>query len=365
MDPRVSYKDQIFSFQRYPETTNKSLRAYSTADILMAEYVKDFKEARYAIFNDRMGVLGTLMNQRDSMNYLHYSSQEKALDFQYKKHQTKETYSRAYLSPDIAIQESDFYLVKMPKSVDFLDFMLDKIAQSAPQESQVVLGFMTKYFTKSWLEIAQKYFDGVEQTKAWKKARLMILSKPKKNLPAKEFTHNIEWQGTVLKQYYGVFSAKNIDLGTRFLLENFTLKPNEELVLDLACGNGIIGHHLLQQNPKIELHASDDFLLAIESAKMNISSKNAHFYCENDLNQINLPSLDLIITNPPFHFENENNIEVSIQLFRQAKRKLKAEGRLVIVANRHLNYTTHLKHIFTSVSQLLWNEKFEILEAKY
>ena len=44
-------------------------------------------------------------------------------------------------------------------------------------------------------------------------------------------------------------------------------------------------------------------------------------------------------------FEFENNIEVSIELFKEVYRCLKMGGRFVLVANKHLNYKTHLQKV--------------------
>ncbi|WP_417238930.1 methyltransferase, partial [Bizionia sp.] len=74
-------------------------------------------------------------------------------------------------------------------------------------------------------------------------------------------------------------------------------------------------------------------------------------------------SFDLVVSNPPFHFEHENNIEVALKLFTGVENCLKNGERFLLVANSHLNYSTHLTKLFTSVSVLKQNKKFQIIEC--
>ncbi len=74
-------------------------------------------------------------------------------------------------------------------------------------------------------------------------------------------------------------------------------------------------------------------------------------------------TFDVIVTNPPFHFEHEINIQVPLTLFRECHRCLKTEGSLQIVANKHLNYLTHLKTNFTSVEAIAEDKKFVVYKC--
>jgi len=225
----------------------------------------------------------------------------------------------------------------------------------------VVCCFMTKYFSKSSLKIAEYYFEDVEQSMAWKKSRLLILRKPKKDILYKELINTISYQNTKLFQFYGVFSSGGIDIGTQFLLEHLSVKEDEKNILDLASGNGIIAHSILESYPDKSLTLVDDFNLAIASSELNITKPDTSFYCSNTLEDFSDQTFDLVVSNPPFHFEFENNIEVSISLFESVKRVLKKEGRFLLVANKHLNYKTHLDLFFVDVSIVASNDRFEVV----
>eukprot|EP01090_Pellita_catalonica_P012500 TRINITY_DN2734_c0_g3_i1.p1 TRINITY_DN2734_c0_g3~~TRINITY_DN2734_c0_g3_i1.p1 ORF type:complete len:227 (+),score=42.82 TRINITY_DN2734_c0_g3_i1:857-1537(+) len=222
---------------------------------------------------------------------------------------------------------------------------------------------MTKYFSVSFIKVAEQYFEEVTQSKAWKKARLLILKVPKKEVKHKDLINTIQWKSKVLQQYYGVFSSGSIDIGTQFFLENLEVKTEELKVLDVASGNGIIAYEVTEQNPQAEVTLLDDFNLAIESSKINLEEKKAEFLCDDTLEGVKQNSFDLVVSNPPFHFEYENNIEVALNLFKGVENCLKNNGRFLLVANSHLNYSTHLIKLFSSVSVLEQNKKFQIIEC--
>lgn len=356
-----TFQNNSYNFYRYPETSNNSLQAWNAGDELFLNYVEEnnLLHKSACLLNDRFGFWACLLPH--SLSVFDYKSQEKAVMRNAERNGICATNLKfGYVLGEIA-EQFDFAGVKIPKSVEHFELYLDIIKRSLTQGGRVVCSFMTKYFTPQILEVANRHFQLVEQTKAWKKARLLILSNPKMEEVAQVVKTVKNPYGGNLHQYFGVFASGGIDIGTRFLLENFSLKQGEDSILDLASGNGIIAKTLLEINPNAEMHLLDDSYLAVESSKLNVH--NAIFHCNDSLDELQANYFNLIITNPPFHFGHETNIEVSLGLFEQAKNCLQENGRLVIVANKHLNYKTHLHKIFTAVQNIHENEKFEIIEC--
>jgi 16S rRNA G1207 methylase RsmC len=192
----------------------------------------------------------------------------------------------------------------------------------------------------------------------------MILKSPKK-VKQHELVHEIQLNNeTSLKQYYGVFSAQKIDLATQFLLKHLIVSTHHQKILDLGCGNGVLAQRARQLNPSSEIYLTDDNLLALESAKLNLgSSPKFHYYFTNHLKEFDDQFFDLVISNPPFHFEYENNIEITLSLFKEVERVLKPGAEFVLVANKHLNYKTHLASIFSSVETIAQNNKYIVYQA--
>ena len=128
----------------------------------------------------------------------------------------------------------------------------------------------------------------------------------------------------------------------------------------MACGNGILAHAALANKPNAEIHLLDDSELAIASSKINIDSEKACFHYNDTLDNFENNTFDLIISNPPFHFEHETNIEVALNLFKEVKRCLKKGGSFQLVTSNHLNSKTHLNKLFHKVNIIAQNEKFVV-----
>jgi 16S rRNA G1207 methylase RsmC len=244
------------------------------------------------------------------------------------------------------------------------EFYIKNVHQSSKADSIILCGFMTRNFTPKMIDIAEHYFEDVSQSKAKKKARLLILKRPKKNIQNQLNFHAIENDlGLTIKQYPGVFSNKKIDFGTLLLIESLPEINDHDTIMDLACGNGVIATYIRKQNPKCSIHLIDDNFLAISSAKLNLPKDNSHFHWKNDLQIKTDQKFNLIVCNPPFHFEFENTIEIALSLFKNAKKCLAENGTLLIVANMHLNYTTHLMKLFNSVKTIKSNDKYEVISC--
>ncbi len=65
-----------------------------------------------------------------------------------------------------------------------------------------------------------------------------------------------------------VFSAEEVDEGTRLLLE-YARVPEEGVVLDMGCGYGVIGITLAKLNPRLRVYMVDVNPRAVELARYN------------------------------------------------------------------------------------------------
>lgn len=381
--------DQTFEFHRYPPTSNRSLRPWSAADELLLshfdEYLTNRPEnkgpLRLAVYHDRFGFLSTTLQTHEPYVLYNYSSQEKSLRQNLKENKLEVPEDKLFTPLADFPEPADIMLIKIPKTMDLFRLYLHHAWNNLADSDNAVVycGFMTRHFTPQMLEVANEYFEHAEQTKARKKARLLILKgKKKSEITDKAITdliNEVEWKPSengiagdeakkaiTLKQYYGVFSSNGVDAATAMLLKHMQLKETEKTVLDMGCGNGIIAKAIKLQQPDADIHAIDDDFLAVESVKMNAADLvNVHHYDSPEM----FPDgfFDLVVTNPPSHLGHENNIEVSIGLFDQAAKKIKSGGRLVIVASKHLNYSTHLTKRYIDIKKLAEDDKYEVIEG--
>lgn len=361
-----SYQNQSYQFNRYPHTDNRSLKAWNAGDEYLLQRIEamQLKEKRIAIYNDRFGFLSGLLQQYAPYSIIQYKSQQKSFKLNFKKNDLVLEENRLLSPLDILPSSIDLVLMKTPKSTELFELYLCQLLPALKPESIILASFMTRHFNKKIVAVAAQYFDIVEQSKAWKKARILTMKKKKNILPEKELIKTITLdKNHGLKQYLGVFSAHKIDIATQFLLQHLTIKPTEEKILDLASGNGVIAYHLRAQKKDCIIHLLDDDYLAIESSTLNIDNENTSFHWADNMENLEAAYFDLIVCNPPFHFGYENTIDIALNLFKGAKRCLHEGGRFVVVANLHLNYKTHLQRLFTDVVILAENERFIVYEC--
>ena len=359
----------MLKITRYPETKNKSLQVSSSADDYLLNFLKETKlpKGNLALVNDRFGYLACHLAAWSPFSVIAFKSQEKALRVNLENNALKLNEDHLLTPLDSFSEKLDVALIKVPKSVELFRLNLYQIQQASKDSTVVVCAFMTKYFSKQLIKIAALFFEEVEQSLAWKKSRLLILKKPKP-ISDIQFINTFEWQGLKLQQYAGVFSAKNVDYATQFLLDNIKIKESEKSILDLGSGNGIIAASIRdkykQKNwPVPEMHLLDDSFLAVESSKLNLSKENTLFHYDDDLDNIEAKSYDLVVSNPPFHFDYEINTEVTMDFFEQVYTVLKLNGRFILVFNRHLRYNTLLKRIFSHVDVMVDSPKFVVMEC--
>ncbi len=355
----VEYQHKTFTIQRYPKTGNRSLRAWSAADEFLLDVLADenIQKRKMIIANDRFGFLSTLLHNHEPFTVMSYRSQEKACALNLTENKLRINKSLWVKPLEQWPEKIDIGVIKIPKSLELYRYYLHELSQVLTEDGVIYAAFMTRFFSPKMVSIANEYFEEVEQTQAWKKSRLLILKK-KKPLPQYNFIRKIEAGDEImLSNYPGVFSAHSVDTASKLLIDNLQLSENDKRVLDLASGNGILAAVISKKFPSIEMHLLDDFLLAVESSKLNLSG-NCHFHYNDNLDDFEPGFFDKIVSNPPFHFEYETNIEVALSIFKGASRCLKPEGIFQVVANRHLNYKTHLVKLFDGVEIIAENDKF-------
>lgn len=364
-----TYQGQSFHITRYPETTNRSLRAWNTGDeyVLLKLEEMELSSKTLAIYNDRFGFLSSTLSHLSPLVIIDRKSQQKSIEKNLSTNNLTWEPGQ-WLSPLDEISGTvDIGIIQIPKTLDLFRLYLNHLVPSLADEGLVICSFMTKYFSPQMLNIAGEFFEEAEQSLARKKARVLVLRKKKTSqkvsvLNSIKFSFD-ENHAEELKQYFGVFSGDNIDYATQFLIEHLKVEETDQTVLDMASGNGVIARAIQLKKPDADIHLLDNSLLAIESSKLNLNSENTHFHWDDTLEDFAGESIDLAVSNPPFHFGYETNIEVSTKLFREVFDVLKPGGRFICVANQHLNYKTHLDKIFKSVEIIAQNKKFILYKS--
>lgn len=265
-------------------------------------------------------------------------------------------------NPELTIQT---VLIALPKSYDLLEYWLSSLAQHLPEATLVIAG-MSKHFPIAWLNSLEAKADKYQQLPIAKKARLVSI----KGLQAFSHKSSSFWQGYQLpsrtgksiqvKGLPGVFSRNKLDQGTEVLLKHLPDDISGTLC-DLGCGNGVISLHIAQNYPDTQVIATDDSLLAVQSARENAKTNGLKLDVRqgHSLSAVS-QELDWVICNPPFHDGHKELTNIATDMFHDAHKLLKRGGKLVVVANRNLPYHSRLLALFTHVESPSKDRRFTI-----
>jgi 16S rRNA (guanine1207-N2)-methyltransferase len=207
---------------------------------------------------------------------------------------------------------------------------------------------------------------------AKKKARLIFASLdsglvvPPSPYPVCYRLENTEY---LISNHANVFSRDSLDIGTRFFLQHLPSRQDACDIIDLGCGNGLVGLIAAERCPAATVHFIDESFMAVASARDNFQrafgeQREATFRVGDGLMEVGSESADLILCNPPFHQQNTVGDQIAVSLFKQSKRVLRNGGELWVIGNRHLDYHSYLDRLFGAYSIVASNSKFVIVKAK-
>jgi 16S rRNA (guanine1207-N2)-methyltransferase len=190
-------------------------------------------------------------------------------------------------------------------------------------------------------------------------------------------THTIRVDGPygslILETHPGIFSWEKLDSGSALLLDYLGVKPGTH-VWDVGCGYGVIGFTAALAGAAT-VTMTDINLLAIDYTKRNAArnrlSDRVWVYPADglkpppqyppDISLLSIPRFDLIISNPAFHQGHQVDKSMAGELIARAPEFLAPKGRLIIVANRFLNYDRYMRSYFSRVIRIAETNKFHLL----
>ena len=176
-----------------------------------------------------------------------------------------------------------------------------------------------------------------------------------------------------LETHPGIFSWDAVDEGTALLMEHLEVEPGSR-VWDVGCGYGVIGLSAVLAGAGFAT-MSDINLLAVDYAQRNaynlgieesvkvFASDSVSLPPGPDDNPSSMRPFSLIISNPAFHQGIAVDKSMADQLIQTAPNFLASDGRLLIVANRFLNYDKLMRDHFTHVARIAENSKFHLIQA--
>ncbi|AHG19718.1 23S rRNA methyltransferase [Chania multitudinisentens RB-25] len=364
---------QQLELERYPQQEESTqLQAWEAADEYLLQQLENMAvgERPVLIFNDHFGALvcalhahkpysisDSYMNQLATRHNLGLN----ALDIE----QVTLLDSLAELPANPAV-----VLIRVPKALALLEQQLRALRKVVAPDTLIIAGAKARDVHTSTMQVFERVLGPTRTSLAWKKARLIYCQVADIVPPPAPETTNWLLDGTdwLIHNHANVFSRGSLDIGARLFLEHLPQDLHGHMV-DLGCGNGIIGMKALVQNPEAQMTFVDESYMAVASSELNVAHNlpqeraRCRFEVNNSLAGIERESLQAVLCNPPFHQQHAITDHTAWQMFCDAKRCLQAGGELRIVGNRHLDYYHKLKRLFGNCTTLASNQKFVILKA--
>jgi len=376
MSQHLQLNSHSLNLSRYPQEHSQDLRAWSAADELLLDYAnqQDAIAHHILIINDEFGALacGVLAMPQFAHSQITWLSDSFVAQQALKQNLAANQLDPQRLniiSSTSELPAAELILMRLAKSLNYLEYQLISLQSILNETSKFACGAMLKSLPKSVFSLFEQHLGNVTTSLAKKKARLLFGHYQQKHsaMPYPKCWQIAEYQWQ-LKDHANVFCFGKFDIGTRFMLQHFPT-TNVETVIDLGCGNGLLGLRALELYPHAHVQFCDESAMALASAQNNVSLNHpeqlarCRFSQDNGLQHQESDSVDLILCNPPFHQQNTISSHIAQQMFRDAKRCLRSGGQLLVVANRHLGYHPLLKSLFGGYKLLASNSKFVILSS--
>lgn len=367
---QVELNGQTFTLDRFPVGVEEaSLQAWDAADEYLLQQVSNVA-GPVLIFNDSFGALACALAQYRPVSVNDSYIAELATRHNLRINSLDEECVTLQDSLSALPANPALVLIKIPKQLALLEQQLHALREVVTPQTRIIAGAKARDVHNSTLALFEKILGPTTTTLAWKKARLINCTF---NAPALADAPQLaSWRldGTewTIHNHANVFSRSGLDIGARFFLQHLPENIAGEMV-DLGCGNGVIGLKLLAQNPQARVLFVDESAMAVASARLNVETNlpeatvRSDYMINNALTGVEPDRFAVVLCNPPFHQQSAITDHIAWQMFNDARRCLQYGGELRIVGNRHLDYFRKLKRVFGNCETLATNNKFVILKA--
>ncbi|MCP4472308.1 MAG: methyltransferase [Gammaproteobacteria bacterium] len=363
-----------FSLKRNPH--DERLQAWDAADEFLLNHADETRllsgRGRVLILNDAFGALAVALASHRLYSWSDSFLAQKALRDNLLANGYPVDQVRTNSTIEFPTTAVDSVLIKIPKTLALLEHQLYALRALLHHDSRVVAAGMARNIHSSTLNLFETILGPTATTRAFKKSRLILVERDQSiNEGQSRFPDSYELhveRDYRIVNHASLFSRDRLDSGSRFLLEHMPVGEQYSRIVDLGCGNGVLGLIAAALNPGSTLLFCDESYMAVASARENYHNafairREAEFRVCDCLQGIDSESRDLVLINPPFHQQHSIGDNIAWQMFKDARRVLRKGGELRIVGNRHLAYHARLKKLFGNCTTIAANKKFVILDA--
>ncbi|RDG38346.1 methyltransferase [Streptomyces corynorhini] len=375
---------------RFPDHPRETLRAWDAADEYLLRHLagSDAEPADLsgpvAVVGDRWGALTTALAAR-RLDSATSGPLVQITDSYLTQRATRANLARAGVGEDAVRllsardtppERIDLLLVRIPKSLALLEDQLHRLAPAVhPGTTVLATGRVTEIHT-STLKLFEQILGPTTTSLAVRKARLIFCAPaPGRTRTPGPWPHRYalpdeigSMSGRTVVNHAGIFCAERLDIGTRFLLRHLPHRRGSEHVVDLGCGNGVVGTAMALDNPAARVTFIDESFSAVASAEATFRENAApdtaaEFVLGDSLTDVAAATVDLVLNNPPFHTHQATTDATAWRMFTGSRAALRPGGELWVVGNRHLGYHAKLRRLFGNCETVTSDPKFVVLRA--
>ncbi|GAA0479383.1 methyltransferase [Streptomyces stramineus] len=371
-----------YDLTRFPEDPRDRLRAWDAADEYLLRHLEGIDgpptdlSGTVVVVGDRWGALVTALAAHRPVQISDSHLTQQATRANLRRSGAAPDAVRLLSTQDAPPERIDVLLIRVPKSLALLEDQLHRLAPHVHAGTVVVgTGRVTEIHT-STLKLFEQILGPTKTSLAVKKSRLIFCSPDPEAVPARNpWPHTYALpdgigvvSGLPVTNHAGIFCAERLDIGTRFFLRHLPERHGRERVVDLGCGNGVVGTAAALANPAAEVVFVDESHQAVASAEATFranagAAAPAEFLVSDGMSAVAPGSVDLVLNNPPFHTHQATTDVTSWRMFAGARDALRTGGELWVVGNRHLGYHVKLRKLFGNSEVVASDPKFVILRA--
>ncbi|MFB4426712.1 methyltransferase [Streptomyces sp. QL37] len=380
---RLTTSQGEFDLARFPENPRDPFRAWDAADEYLLRRLEGAEGSEpvrpsgtVAVVGDRWGALATVLAEHSPVQITDSYLARRATEANLARNGAAPDSVRMLSVRDTPPDRVDVLLVRVPKSLALLEDQLHRLAPAVHAGTVVIGTGMVKEIHTSTLKLFERIIGPTRTSLAVKKARLIFCT-PDPSLPRtpSPWPHRYDLpddvgvvSGRTVTNHAGIFCAERLDIGTRFFLKHLPQRTGPDRVVDLGCGNGVLGTSAALANPDATVTFVDESYQAVASAEATFhdnaeADAKAEFVVGDGMADVPPASVDLVLCNPPFHSHQAVTDATARNMFHGARAALRQGGELWVVGNRHLAYHTQLRRIFGNCVTVAGDPKFVVLRA--
>ncbi|MDP9849565.1 methyltransferase [Streptosporangium lutulentum] len=371
-----------FDLTRFPEDPRDPLRAWDAADEYLLRHLDGIDgepadlSGTVVVLGDRWGALVTAIADHGPVQITDSFLGQEATRTNLRRNGIAADAVRLRTTRDTPPDRIDVLLIRVPKSLALLEDQLHHLAPHVHAGTVVVGAGMVTEIHTSTLKLFERILGPTRTSLAAKKARLILCSPDPRLAPgASPWPRSYALptgvgavSGLTVTNHAGIFCADRLDVGTRFFLRNLPPRRGREHIVDLGCGNGVVGLAAALSDGEAKVTFIDESYQALASAEATFRANTdegatAEFVAADGMSAVPAGTVDLVLNNPPFHTHRATTDVTAWRMFNGSRAALRRGGELWVVGNRHLGYHAKLRRLFGNCEVAASDPKFVVLRA--